>query len=110
MQDPTFYETKQSPLFNVLSHELNLSEEQQLKVKSRKEQIQELLHHVRDCLHLIHEVRDAIAIKHNSFDDECGRIAGISNSVQRVKFLLWIKKNEDKLASVCMCVHYIITT
>lgn len=102
VQGPAFYEPRQSPLFNVLCHELNLSEEQQQRVKSRRQQIQELLHHVRDCLCLINEVRDGIVAKHSSFDLECYRAVDISSPVQRVKFLLWVKKNEDKLAEVCV--------
>jgi hypothetical protein len=66
--------------------------------------IQDLLLHLKESLELVHELKAAIVAKHTTFDEECGKIADNSTTEQRVKFLLWIKNNEEALAKVFLYV------
>lgn len=65
-----------------------------------RERIQNLLHRLKESLVLITELKSAIIAKHTSFDSECGKIAKRGTAVQAIKFLLWIKKNEEMLSKV----------
>ena len=57
---------------------------------------------------LITDLKSAIIAKHTSFDMECGKIAKRGSAVQAIKFLLWIKKNEDMLSkvNVFVCTNF----
>lgn len=100
IQNGEFYKSKQSPLFNTLSQELNLTEEQIEKIHLRRERIELLLRQLKESLALITELQSAITAKHDTFDEEIGKMADKGTSEQRVKLLLWIKNNEDSLAAI----------
>jgi hypothetical protein len=122
-QDNTFYQIKQSPLFSILSQELNMSEEQWAKIQTRKyvvyiyhyllqhshkmsilimhrQIIRGLIQNLKESLNLIIELNEAIVSKHTAFDQECGRIEEACSPEQKIGFLVWIKHNEEKLAKV----------
>ena len=104
-QECAFQSIRQSPLINILTNELHITEEQWTRVQKRRESIRQLLLKMRESLNLIHELDSLITAKHSTFDAECGKIEKACTVEQKVKFLLWIKSNADTLQQVKKVIY-----
>lgn len=98
LQDNSFFQSSQSPLFNILSTELGVTEEQTNRILERRQRVRQLLAKHMESLKLIEELRTAISRKHSRLDSRCRTIQNSSSPLQVAKFLLWVTKNSEKLA------------
>eukprot|EP01038_Epipyxis_sp_PR26KG_P007984 gene7984-10827_t len=97
-QDESFYQKNKSPMYDILSKELDLTTEQVQKIQDRRERIGGLLGQLKESLNLIESLKTSIANKHEAYDGICGRVQEAVTPRQTVLFQLWINQNADKLA------------
>lgn len=97
-QDKSFFQKSQSPMFDMLSSELDLTAEQTEKIQDRRHRVQELLGHLKESLSLIKDIKVAIEKKHACYDSICGGVQDSVTPKQTVMFLMWITKHQEKLA------------
>ena len=97
-QDDAFFERSKSPMFSLLSQELQITEEQAERIHDRRAKIVELLTQLKESLRLIQSLRGAIDKKHSSYDSLLRRIQESTSPKQTVLFLLWITRNATALS------------
>ncbi|KAJ1424864.1 hypothetical protein B484DRAFT_451343 [Ochromonadaceae sp. CCMP2298] len=98
-QDKSFFQKNKSPMFDLLSKELELTTEQTEKIQERREKTVELLGQLKESLSLIGTLKTAIEKKHSSYDSICGRVQEAATPKQTVIFLRWIAAHAEELAS-----------
>ena len=94
-QDTSFIK---SPIFTLLSSNLNISDEQTLRIVERRQRIRDLISKLRESLNLIKSLRTAIDSKHTLLDIKITSVKNIATPKQVVQLLLWISQNGDKLS------------
>jgi len=97
-QDKSFFQKSKSPMFDLLSKELGLTQEQVEKVQERREKNLELLAQLKESLSLIGAIKTAIERKHACYDAVCGRVQAAATPKQTVLFLKWIATHAEILA------------
>mmetsp|Transcript_79746 Transcript_79746/g.156388 ORF Transcript_79746/g.156388 Transcript_79746/m.156388 type:complete len:416 (+) Transcript_79746:48-1295(+) len=97
-QDKSFFQTSKSPMFEILSKELELTPEQTEKIQERREKTQHLLGQLKESLSLIGTLKTAIEKKHACYDGICGRVQEAATPKQTVLFLRWISAHAEELA------------
>lgn len=97
-QDDVFFQKNKSPMYDLLSKELEITADQTEKIQERRERIRSLLAQLNESLTLLNSFKAAVEKKHKSYDTICGRVQDEASPKQIVLFLLWIKKNAETLA------------
>lgn len=92
-QEKSFFLTSKSPLFEMLSRDLEITPEQSEKIQERRERVLELLSQLKESLGLLEQLKDLIEKKHMCYDAVCGRVQEAGTPRQNVRFLLWLAKN-----------------
>eukprot|EP00598_Pedospumella_elongata_P001199 CAMPEP_0184968304 /NCGR_PEP_ID=MMETSP1098-20130426/1391_1 /TAXON_ID=89044 /ORGANISM="Spumella elongata, Strain CCAP 955/1" /LENGTH=383 /DNA_ID=CAMNT_0027489895 /DNA_START=42 /DNA_END=1193 /DNA_ORIENTATION=+ len=97
-QDKSFFQTSKSPMFSILSKELELTPEQTEKIQERRHKTTNLLGQLKESLSLIATLKTAIEKKHACYDSICGRVQDAATPKQTVLFLKWIATHAEDLA------------
>lgn len=97
-QDKSFFQTSKSPMFSILSKELELTPEQTEKIQERRHKTTNLLGQLKESLSLISTLKTAIEKKHACYDSICGRVQDAATPKQTVLFLRWIATHAEDLA------------
>lgn len=94
-QDKSFIKT---PLFNILSSNIDATEDQIKRIQDRREKVQLLISKLREALNVIKELRCTIVSRQKALDNRLAELRKIATPKQTVQLLSWITRNYDELS------------